>query len=193
MEADIWSMGVILYALLTGRLPFDDENLHVLLAKVKEGKYEIPQFLDEEVKDLISRMLTLNPKGRITLKDIKNHSWWKKMEKKMKLLDQIRHTSSSEEISQQDAIQEKILQHKQPSEQHESNDPNSIDVNITINQEQIPVEDVNQNPTEDAPKKDEEATVQWDESNIDPEVFQSTLEKTGLSEQALKEALMSPE
>lgn len=190
MEADIWSMGVILYALLTGRLPFDDENLHVLLAKVKEGKYEIPQFLDEEVRDLISRMLTLNPKARIVLKDIKNHPWWKKMEKKMMLLDQIRHTSSSEEISQQDAIQEKILQHKQPTEPAEVNDPNSVDVNLNINQEQ---ENINQTPSEEVPKKDEENTVQWDESNIDPEVFQSTLEKTGLSEQALKEALMSPE
>lgn len=193
MEADIWSMGVILYALLTGRLPFDDETLHVLLAKVKEGKYEIPQFLDEDVRDLISKMLKLNPSERITIKGIKNHPWWRKMEKKMSLVEQtLHHTSSSEEISQQDAIQEKLLQHKL-----ENSGASSSEVTTENNVQETTITPENIEPTDQdvdsTPKKEEEYMVQLDENSIDPEVFQSTLEKTGLTEQALKEALMAPE
>ncbi|KAF0981671.1 hypothetical protein FDP41_012328 [Naegleria fowleri] len=176
MEADIWSMGVILYALLTGRLPFDDETLHVLLAKVKEGKYEIPQFLDEDVRDLISKMLKLNPSERITIKGIKNHPWWRKMEKKMSLVEQtLHHTSSSEEISQQDAIQEKLLQHKL-----ENSGASSSEVTTENNVQETTITPENIEPTDQdvdsTPKKEEEYMVQLDENSIDPEVFQKNLE-----------------
>jgi hypothetical protein len=60
-------------------LPFDDDNLQVLLNKVKAGSYVMPSFLPDDVKDLISRMLCLNPKERITIREIKKHPWWKKM------------------------------------------------------------------------------------------------------------------
>lgn len=192
-------MGVILYALLTGRLPFDDENLHILLAKVKEGKYEIPQFLDEDVRDLISKMLTLNPSARINIKGVKKHPWWKKMEKKQMMMVQqsLHHTSSSEEISQQDAIQQKILETRKDLETGSSSHHDTIDVNATITQTMSNEagESHPQGDDQDAetPKKEDDYSVQYKEEEIDPEVFQSTLEKTGLSEQALKEALMSPE
>ena len=70
--ADVWSCGVILYALLAGYLPFDDQNVRNLLNKVKRGYYQMPQF-QEPVKDLISRMLTLDPAARITISQIKAH------------------------------------------------------------------------------------------------------------------------
>ena len=65
-SSDIWSCGIILFALLTGRLPFDDENIRTLLAKVKVGKFIMPSELPADAKDLIRRMLEVDPGKRIT-------------------------------------------------------------------------------------------------------------------------------
>lgn len=66
-SSDIWSCGIILFALLTGRLPFDDENIRNLLAKVKLGKFNMPAELPTDAKDLIKRMLEVDPAKRMTV------------------------------------------------------------------------------------------------------------------------------
>lgn len=71
--SDIWSCGIILFALLTGHLPFDDENIRKLLLKVQNGKFLMPNNLSSESKDLISKMLKVNPSERITIDAILQH------------------------------------------------------------------------------------------------------------------------
>jgi serine/threonine protein kinase len=76
--SDIWSCGIILFALLTGHLPFDDENIRNLLLKVKAGHFTMPPQLSSEAKDLIWRMLDVDPKTRITMQQIFRHPFIQK-------------------------------------------------------------------------------------------------------------------
>lgn len=71
--SDIWSCGIILFALLTGHLPFDHENVRVLLLKVQSGKFTMPSDLSWEAKDLINKMLVVDPNKRITIDNILTH------------------------------------------------------------------------------------------------------------------------
>ncbi|KAH7279957.1 hypothetical protein KP509_37G045000 [Ceratopteris richardii] len=76
-EVDVWSCGVILYALLCGSLPFDDENIPNLFKKIKDGIYTLPSHLSAGAKDLILRMLLVDPLKRITIPEIKQHPWFR--------------------------------------------------------------------------------------------------------------------
>ena len=75
-EVDVWSCGVILYALLCGSLPFDDENIPNLFKKIKNGVYNIPNYLSAQARDLIWRMLVVDPLKRISIPEIRQHPWF---------------------------------------------------------------------------------------------------------------------
>ncbi|KAL8154198.1 hypothetical protein V2J09_011958 [Rumex salicifolius] len=75
-EVDVWSCGVILYALLCGTLPFDDENIPNLFKKIKGGIYTLPSHLSPGARDLIPRMLVVDPMKRVTISDIRQHAWF---------------------------------------------------------------------------------------------------------------------
>jgi 5'-AMP-activated protein kinase catalytic alpha subunit len=75
-EVDVWSCGVILYALLCGTLPFDDESIPNLFKKIKSGMYSLPSHLSQSARELILRMLVVDPIKRITMADVRQHPWY---------------------------------------------------------------------------------------------------------------------
>ncbi|KAI8559349.1 hypothetical protein RHMOL_Rhmol04G0166000 [Rhododendron molle] len=75
-EVDVWSCGVILYALMCGRLPFDDDNLPGLYAKINNGVYTFPNYLSLAARDLISRILIVDPISRLSIPEIRRHPWF---------------------------------------------------------------------------------------------------------------------
>ena len=75
-EVDVWSCGVILYALLCGTLPFDDESIPNLFKKIKSGMYSLPSHLSQSSRDLILRMLVVDPLKRITIAEVRQHPWF---------------------------------------------------------------------------------------------------------------------
>ena len=75
-EVDVWSCGVILYALLCGTLPFDDESIPNLFKKIKSGMYSLPSHLSQSSRELILRMLVVDPIKRITIAEVRQHPWY---------------------------------------------------------------------------------------------------------------------
>ena len=80
-QIDIWSTGIILYAMLCGYLPFEDKNNDDLFKKILECKVKYPSYIGEKSKDLIKRILVNEPEKRITIPEIKKHPFFIKGKK----------------------------------------------------------------------------------------------------------------
>merc|ERR1740131_286053 len=74
-EIDVWSLGVVLYVLVCGALPFDGSSLHSLRDRVLSGRFRIPFFMSSDCESLLRRILVLDPLRRFTLDQIKSHPW----------------------------------------------------------------------------------------------------------------------
>eukprot|EP00515_Schizochytrium_aggregatum_P005702 CAMPEP_0202049424 /NCGR_PEP_ID=MMETSP0963-20130614/3369_1 /ASSEMBLY_ACC=CAM_ASM_000494 /TAXON_ID=4773 /ORGANISM="Schizochytrium aggregatum, Strain ATCC28209" /LENGTH=503 /DNA_ID=CAMNT_0048614433 /DNA_START=1 /DNA_END=1512 /DNA_ORIENTATION=+ len=77
-RADTWSIGVILYVFLAGFLPFDEPTMAALFRKIQKADFSYPSWFTDEVKDLLGKILVVDSSHRWTIRQIMQHSWWKK-------------------------------------------------------------------------------------------------------------------
>lgn len=138
-EVDVWSCGVILYALLCGSLPFDDESIPNLFKKIKSGMYSLPTHLSQLAKNLIPRMLEVDPMKRITIPEIRLHPWFQH-----KLPPYLRHPpelmEKQERISDSEVIDEvlKLPFHKAYGTLTQSGANHMLNGGVNMAQHQFP-------------------------------------------------------
>ena len=75
LKTDIWSSGVVFYAMVCGYLPFEDPKTSNLYKKIMAADYTLPKFLSGQCKDLIRKILNTDPETRYTINDIRSHTW----------------------------------------------------------------------------------------------------------------------
>ena len=73
---DVWATGIILFAMLCGYLPFEDDNNDVLFKQILDGKINYPSYLSEMSKDLLNKIIETNPEKRIKIEEIKRHPFY---------------------------------------------------------------------------------------------------------------------
>jgi len=82
LKSDIWSSGVVLFAMVCGYLPFEDPKTSNLYKKILSADYQMPKFVSTECVDLISKVLNTNPDTRYGIEEIRNHPWFKQVKEK---------------------------------------------------------------------------------------------------------------
>lgn len=75
-RVDIWSSGVILYAMVCGFLPFEDPDTGKLYGKILAGEFTIPKFVSRECRDLMHSVMNTDPDTRFTIEEIREHPWF---------------------------------------------------------------------------------------------------------------------
>lgn len=76
LNTDIWSSGVVLFAMVAGYLPFEDKNTSKLYQKIQNTDYTIPSNLSDPLKDIIKGILVVDPNKRFKIEDIRRHPWY---------------------------------------------------------------------------------------------------------------------
>ena len=152
---DIWSSGIILFAMLCGYLPFEDQDNEVLFNKIFECKVEFPNDISKDAINLMKKIMVSNPQKRITLKEIKKHRFYLKGKRKFRellpnLVKEV-EKSSNEKIEYK-IEQEKIKQIIKEKDEKEKNENKKVDDSKEIkdldsnkNNVNINVENINEN------------------------------------------------
>ena len=76
-ECDIWSLGVVIYFMLSGQMPFEGRSSKELYRNIKRAKFKMPDHFCDDLKNLIERMLEKDTNKRITAADAMKHDWFK--------------------------------------------------------------------------------------------------------------------
>lgn len=77
LKSDIWSSGVVLFAMVCGYLPFEDPKTSNLYKKILSADYTIPKFVSSECADFLTKILNTNPETRASIDEIRQHPWFK--------------------------------------------------------------------------------------------------------------------
>ncbi|PLW20244.1 hypothetical protein PCANC_00578 [Puccinia coronata f. sp. avenae] len=125
-EIDIWSCGVILFVMLCGRLPFDDDHIPMLFKKINSGLYSLPPHLSSGSRHLLSRMLVVDVNKRITIPEIRELDWFK-----LDLPEYLKQASRPVPVNLDESRKSSLSDAPDPSHQaqHEQDDSGPIDSN----------------------------------------------------------------
>ena len=75
--SDIWSVGVVLFTMVTGSLPWRETNQTALFSQIGKAEYSVPRYVSKNCSDLIYSLMKLNPTERLTINEIMDHPWLK--------------------------------------------------------------------------------------------------------------------
>ena len=139
-KIDIWSSGIILYAMLCGYLPFEDKDNDILFEKILECKFYFPKYISKNAKDLMEKILVTDPDKRISIAEIKNHPFYLKgkdfFEQEFSVYQITKDINNKTSYVENININQ-ILNNKAPSEINKENKDNNISNKENINEENI--------------------------------------------------------
>ena len=176
-KIDIWSTGIILYAMLCGYLPFEDKDNEKLFEKILECKLIFPKFISKMAKDLMEKILVTDPDNRITIPEIKRHPFYLKGKKIFEqefsvfqiIRDKNNQTSLIEDIDINNILEPSPRQNENESK---DNDKEKIDEKFINNKDK----EYNESNTGENKKEDNIKDKKKEDKNYNIEEIEITID-----------------